>query len=190
MGTVAAQAETIRLQSNVRGASSINLNTVRTISGEIHEIQFNLAKVEANALAGHLEFKVFSEKEISFSQDVGLASVPFKSIVVAGEPSTTEVIVDAGPGVVVNSLSAPSQKEISRNAQAGAWIFTPKSRPMVRKDYLGTYRGQPLTRVTIYAAAADYSAKSMKFFPSLRAQIVTSGTVTDLFEKEIESSYD
>lgn len=189
--TVAAQAETIRLQSNVRGASSIDVNTVRSMTGEIHEIKFNLAKVEANALAGRPEFKVFSESNITFSQDVGLASVPFKSIVVAGEPSTTDVVIDIGNAVEVNSLSAPAQKEISRNAKAGAWIFTPsKSRPMVRKEYLGTYRGQPLTRVTVYAATADYSAKTMKFFPNLRAQISTSGNVSDLLQQEVESSYD
>lgn len=190
-GTVAAQAETIRLQTNLRGASSVDVNIVSTLAGEIHEIKFNLAKVEANTLAGRPEFKVFSEKEITFSQDVGLASVPFKSIVVAGEPATTEVLVDAGNAVVVNALSAPAQKEISRNAKAGAWIFTPaKSRPTVRKEYLGTYRGQPLTRVTVYAAAADYSSKTMKFYPNLRAQVTTQGTVSDLLQKEVESAYD
>ncbi len=188
--TVAAQAETIRLQSNVRGASSIDVNTVSTMTGEIHQIQFNMKKVEANALAAHPEFKVFSEKNISFSQDVGLPSVPFKSVVVAGEPATIDVVIDLGNDVTINGLSAPSQKEISRNAKAGAWIFSPKARASVKKEYLGKYRGQPLTRVTVYAGGADYSNNQTLFFPNLRAQITTQGTVSDLFEKEIESSYD
>ncbi|MES2527882.1 MAG: C25 family cysteine peptidase [Bdellovibrionota bacterium] len=189
-GSVAAHAETIRLQSNIRGASSVDVNTVSTLAGEIHQIQFNMTKVEANALAGHAEFKVFSEKEISFSQDVGLPSVPFKSIVVAGEPATTDVVVDLGQAVTVKGLSAPAQKEISRNAKAGAWVFSPKARAGVKKEYLGTYRGQPLTRVTIYAGGADYTNNQTLFFPNLRAQITTQGTVSDLFQKETDAAYD
>ncbi len=188
--TVAAQAETIRLQSNLRGASSVEVNTVSSLSGEIHNISFNLAKVEADSLAGRPEFKVLSEKNINFSNDVGLASVPFKSMVVAGDPDTTEVVIDIGNEVAVSALSAPAQKEISRNAKAGAFVFTPKARPMVRKEYLGMYRGQPLTRVTVYAAEADYANKSMKFYPNLRAQITTTGSMSELFENKMDSAYD
>lgn len=189
--TVAAQAETIRLQSNFRGASSVDVNTISSLTGDVHEVRFNLAKVEAEALAAKPEFKVMTEKNISFSQDVGLASVPFKSIVVAGEPETTTVDISVGNEVVVNALSAPAQKEISRNAKAGKFIFTPsKSRSMVKKEYLGKYRGKPLTRVTIYAAEADYSNKTMKFYPNLSAAITSEGTMSDLYQAEVGSHYD
>ncbi len=191
--TVAAQAESIRLQSNFRGTSSVDVNTVSTVTGEIHEIQFNLAKVEAEALTGKPQFKVLSEKNITFSQDVGLASVPFKSIVVAGEPDTTDVIIDIGQVVEAGILAAPAQEEDCRCAtdKTKKFAFTPsKSRPMVRKDYLGTYRGQPLTRVTIYAAEADYANNSVRFYPNLRAQISTTGSMSEALTAEVASHYD
>jgi hypothetical protein len=191
--TVAAQADTIRLQSNYRGASSVDVNTVSTAAGEIHEIRFNLAKVEAEALAGKPEFKVLSEKNITFSQDVGLASVPFKSIVVVGEPETTEVVIDAGPVVEAGILAAPAQEEDCRCATSKVkkFAFNPsKTRQMVRKDYLGMYRGQPLTRVTIYAAEADYANNSVRFYPNLHAQINTAGSMANVLSAEIDSDYD
>lgn len=189
--TVAAHAETIRLQSNLNGTSSVLVNTISSRGGEVHDVRFNLAKVEANTLAAHPQFKSFSEDNISFSQDVGLSSIPFKSIVVAGEPETTTITISTGQKVVVNALSAPAQKEISRNAKAGKWIFTPSvSRPMVKKEYLGTYRGKPLTRVTIYAAEADYKNKTMNFYPNLSASISTEGTMSDLYKSEAGPNYD
>jgi hypothetical protein len=188
--TVAAQAETIRLQSEMRG-SSVEVKTTSSRTGEIHDIKFNLASVEANDLAGHPGFKVLSEKNINFSQDLGLASVPFKSIVVAGTPEETVVTVDQGQAVTVGVVPAPAQEEDCRCAtqKAKTFSFTPsKSRPMVRKDYLGKYRGQPLTRVTLYAAVADYAKKSTNFYPNLRAQITTSGEMNGLINGEIDSA--
>ncbi len=193
LATVSAQADSIRLQSNFRGASSVDVNTVSTVSGEIHEIRFNLAKVEAEALAGKPEFKVLSEKNITFSQDVGLASVPFKSIVVAGEPNSTDVVIDLGQAVEAGILAAPAQEEDCRcvTSKAKKFSFNPsQKRSMVRKDYLGTYRGQPLTRVTIYAAEADYTNNSVRFYPNLRAQISTSGSMSGLMTSEVDSDYD
>lgn len=190
MATLSAQAETIRLQS-VKGASSVDVRKLSALRGELLEVNFNLTKVEAVAHAAKPEFKVFSEKNVNFSQDVGLSQLPFKSVVVAGEPETTEVTIENGDGVRVNALSAPAQKEISRNAVPGKFIFTPaKSRSMVKKEYLGTYRGKPLTRVTIYAAEADYAGKSMTFYPKLRAQISTSDSMADLYDNTSESAYD
>lgn len=190
LSAMSVSAETIQLQMN-RGPSSVNVNTTSTLSGEIFDVNFNINKIEAEKLAARPQFMVLSEKNINFSQDVGLASVPFKSMVVAGKPESIEVTVDAGEAVTVKALSAPAQKEFSRGGKPGAWIFTPaKSRPMVKKEYLGTYRGQPLTRVTIYAAEANYTNNTMNFYPNLRAQVATAGSVQDIYADDSTSAYD
>lgn len=190
LSAVSVSAETIRLQAT-RGPSSVDVNTTSTLSGDIFDVRFNLTKIEAEKLAARPQFMVLSEKNINFSQDVGLASVPFKSMVVAGEPESIEVTVDAGQAVVVKALSAPAQREISRNAKSSQWIFTPaKSRPMVKKEYLGTFRGHPLTRVTIYAAEANYANNTMNFYPNLRAQIATEGSMQDLTMDDSTAAYD
>lgn len=193
LSAVSVSAETIRLQSDVRGLSTVNVQKVSTLSGDIHEVRFDLKKVEADKLAVRPRFTVFSEKNINFSQDVGLASVPFKSIVIAGTPETTEVTVDAGAAVALKAMAAPAQEEDCRCAtdKVKTFSFKPaKARPMVKKEYLGTYRGQPMTRVTIYAAAADYAAGTMTFYPQLRAQIQTEGTLDNLYTDTQDAAYD
>ncbi len=187
-----ALAETISLTEQANRPSSVDVNMVKTRGAYLQEVQFNLNHVEASANAAHPEFKNLSEKNISFTNDLGVSSLPYKAFVVAGRPSDIQVVVDAGAGVDVDLISAPSQKEVSRNStQAPAWAFTAKaSSELYRVEYLGKYRGQDLSRVIIVAGETDHARSMTRFYPNLKAQITSSMSLADAVKTELAAAYD
>jgi hypothetical protein len=187
-----ALAETISLTEQTNRPSSVDVNMIKTRGAYLQEVQFSLNQVEAFTNAAHPEFKNLSEKNISFTNDLGVSSLPYKAFVVAGRPSEIQVVVDAGTGVDVDFVSAPSQKEVSRNStQTPAWTFkATQSNELHRVEYLGKYRGQDLSRVIIVAGETDHARGMTRFYPNLKAQITSSMSLADAVKTEVAATYD
>lgn len=187
-------AETIPLTNHSGKASQISVNEMKTRGFTLHSVNFDLNKVNAVNHPTHGQYKLLTEENISFSQTVGEAQLPFKSIVVAGTPEEIEVTIDAKQAVEVAVLSAPAQPEDCRCATNKAKVWAPlknsNRQSLYSVDYLGTFRGQNLSRVTLYAAAANVEKGTTSFYPSLEAQIRSQGSLNSLYSDEQNSEYD
>lgn len=185
-------AEVISLSSK-SGPSSVNVSEVQARGSYIHEIDFNLSKVDAVAHPSHPEFMMLSEKNVSFSQTVGESRLPFKSVVVVGRPSEIQVTVDQREAIEVSLISSPAQEEDCRceTQKTKKWMSKPQARKdLVEVVYLGKYRGQDLSRVTVYAAQSDFSNGVTRFYPELTAQIESKASLKSIHTEKSASEYD
>ncbi|MBA2404006.1 MAG: hypothetical protein H0V66_04475, partial [Bdellovibrionales bacterium] len=187
-------AETIPLSHQSNQPSSISINEMKTRGFSLHNIKFDLNKVDAVAHPTQQKYKVLSEKDISFSQTVGEAQLPFKSLVVVGSPDEIEVTIDAKHAVDVSMLAAPAQLADCRceDNKNKKWIPLKKSSQenLFQVESLGKFRGQELSRVTIYAAEVNLETAVTSFYPSLEAQVRSQGTLSSLYNEELNSDYD
>ncbi len=176
--------------SNQRGESGVEVVKMKSGTKHIHEIQFRLNQVDAVQHPVKKEFSVLSEKNISFTQDVGQARVPFHSVVVQGTPSDITVISDPGTTIHIEVDPELAQPEECRcEVREQKWVQTKQDNRLVRMDYLGKYRGQDLTRVTFKAARVSNGATT--FYPNFRAQIESLGTVEDaMMVSDSPTAYD
>ncbi len=184
-------AEVISLSAN-NGESSVEVKNVQARGSYVHEVRFNIAKIDAVAFPSHPEFKMLSEKNLAFSQTVGEARLPFKSLVVVGRPQDIKVTIDSRDAVEVSLLSSPAQEEDCRCEvqKAKKWISKSAQNGFYKVESLGKYRGQDLSRVTIYAAESDYSAGVTRFYPNLTAQVESSASLKSIMTDKIVSEYD
>jgi len=175
-------AETIPLSRFPDSPSSTTVETIKSRGQTLHHIKFNLSKLEARPHPEHSQFKVLSEKNISFSQTVGESQLPFKSVIIAGAPKDIEVTLDPRDSFEFPIISAPAQPEDCRceSALKKSWVPLKKSSnsPLYKIESLGKLRGQELSRVTFYAAKLKNN--STLFYPRLEAQVRSNYNVTAL----------
>ena len=187
-------AETIPLSDKSNTPSSVSVNKIEGPGFNVHKINFDLKSVTALSHPIHLQYKVLSEKNISFSQTVGEAQLPFKSVVVVGSPDEIEVTIDGKNSVEVAILSAPAQPEDCRCETKKTKIWVPlkqaNNQGLHKVEYLGKFRGQDLSRVTLYAAKSNAEKRTTIFYPQLEAQIKSSRSLSNLYAEEINSEYD
>lgn len=186
-------AEVITLAPHLNEASKVNVTNIKTSRSHIQEIEFKLKQVQAFPHKTHPQYTVLSEKGISFSQNVGEASLPYKAIVVAGRPENIQVTLDRGTSVEVALTPVPAQPEDCRCSKANKNKFVSLSQQAAgsyKVEYLGTYRGQDLSRVTIMAAEVLPSMNVTKFYPELRAQIVSQKSLEDMYSKNSDSHFE
>ncbi len=187
-----ALAETVALTSMSGSMNSVNVSEVKTRGAYIQEVSFNINSIETSANFAHPQFTVVSAKNISFSQNVGSPSLPFKALVVAGKPSDLDIVVDAGQAVELDMITSPSQPEDCRCEvqKAKKWAFNEKAQVMTKVEYLGKYRGQDLSRVTFTAAQTDFVTGITSFYPNLKASVTSNASLADVFAAEVESDVD
>jgi hypothetical protein len=172
--------------NGLKQPSGVKIEKAQLRGSYVHHLKFELNQVEMGAVKDHNEFQHFSEKNITFSNDVGSPSLPFKSVVVLGKPNEIQVTLDLGEEHVIPALAAPSQEEDCRceTQKTKRWLSSGTDAKQVRIDSLGKYRGQDLSRVTIMAARTNFSTQSTSFYPSLQAQIVSKGSPESMFASQ------
>ena len=105
--TLPAFGETISL-TGMYSPSDVQVTSVKTRGAFLQEVNFNLNTIEAKKNSVRPQFTVLSAKDISFTQNVGSPSLPYKALVVAGKPAELDVTVDEGASV---ELAKGSEKE-------------------------------------------------------------------------------
>lgn len=187
-------AEVIPLDGQHHEKSQIIVKTMNADGTYRQEVQFNLKKVNATLNARMPKFTDLSEENVAFSQDVGTPSLPFKAILVAGQPSEINVVVDAGAGVTTSLLPTPSQPEDCRcETEKKDWVSYKMSKydpSLYKVEYLGKYRGEALSRVTLFAAQADLTQGTTTFYPQLRAEISSEKSLGNMFKSSDVGDYD
>jgi hypothetical protein len=192
--TLPLWAETIPLSNDSSQSSSVTVDSVDTKSHTLHTVKFNLNKLDAKSHSTYSEFKVLSEKNISFSQTVGESRLPFKSVVVAGSPDDIEVTIDPKRSLEFSLVSSPAQPEDCRceTDKKKSWVPLKKNlqSSLYKVEFLGKFRGQDLSRVTFYAAKTNLKNRSTIFYPELEAQIKSRQSLKALYTNKQNSEYD
>lgn len=191
--TAPVWANVITLAPHLDQSSAVVVSELSARGSHVQEVKFKLKQVRADSHQIHSQYKVLSEEGISFSQNIGEASLPFKAIVVAGKPQDIQVTVDKGMPVSVSMMAAPSQPEDCRceDMKKKSWVpLKMTSTQMIKIESLGAYRGQDLSRVTIMGAEANVQTGTTTFYPELKAQIVSQKSLKNFFSADSQSSYD
>lgn len=185
-------AAVIQLAQQATGVSSVRHTETKSVGNAIHEIQFNINQLVAEPSMAHPKYTLLSEQNIAFSKNLGEARLPYKSLVVQGAPEEIEVVIDEQDEVIVPVLSVPGQPEDCRCAsKQNKWLeLTSAPNSLYKVESLGSYRGQALSRVTIYAAATDLERSETKFYPHLRAQITSPASLDSVFADQLDAAYD
>jgi hypothetical protein len=187
-----ALAETVALTSMSGSANSVKVSEVKSRGAYLQEIEFNINSIEASSNFTRPEFTVVSAKNISFTQNVGSPSLPFKALVVAGKPSEISITLDQGPSVDLNMIVSPSQEEDCRCEvpKSKKWKFSERAQNMTKVEYLGKYRGQDLSRVTFTAAETDFDRGTTRFYPQMKAVVASNASLAEVFSSELASDVD
>lgn len=150
-------------------------------NGSDVSVQFHISQVqtEASDLVPFAKFESLKFNELSASGDAGTPALPYHSILVKGLPQDIEVNYDLGKAVsldgVIPAPVAPEKFRCSDCAQPELTVdwssYAKNSDQTFKKEYLGDFRGTPLTRVSFYPASFVSEKEMTVIYPEATFEV-------------------
>lgn len=149
------------------------------ISVSVDAKQVNLT--QSISTQGGMTFKKLNFGSHLQTKAIGQASLPSKSFLVIGHPSQIQVKLNTEVRSIINDvLIEPTTPENCRCTNIGSWkydnykfdaktYFEPQA--MVKKTYMGDYRGTPITKVQVLLAEFSPIEKTLKLFNQVHVSI-------------------
>ena len=168
-------------------SSSFDDVKIITIDDSSFNVQFNISKLET-ADAGLLSPYAINFKKLSFNQlnvktNSGLPALPFYSVLVKGRAD--DVKIDYRLGIkrrVLNIVPMPAQKEKLRcvDCQVPPFIinwesFESSVENFYEVEFMGDFRGVPVSRVSFYPANYSYDQKVLEIYPQIEFSVSSRG---------------
>ncbi len=145
------------IDSKVQGDISVNEN------GSDVAVQFHIAQVKTASTkqVPFAKFETLQFNELSLAGEAGTPGLPFHSILVKGMPHEIDVKYDLGNAVTLDGvIPAPVEPQQFRCTDCVQpeltvdWSsYADSKHQVVKKEYLGDFRGMPLTRVSFFPAS-------------------------------------
>lgn len=124
------------------------------------------------------KFIELGHEKLQFLQNPGAPKVPYIATLVAAKPDELEVfLTKSNPYVINTGIIAPAQKEPCRcdTDKVEEFIFNKKeysqAKNLVSLQYLGKYRGVPITRVLVKLASSNIEKKQTEIFSRIKVAI-------------------
>ena len=141
-------------------------------------IDVTLPNIQLYPFEKNANFVELGHEQLQLLQNPGEPKVPFVATLVNAYPEDLEVdIVSAKSKVLKNSLIAPAQKEPCRCESdiVEKFIFHKNAykqqNNLVNLEYLGKYRGIPITRILVKLAKSDYKKNFSKIYSKVLVKI-------------------
>jgi hypothetical protein len=148
----------------------------------VHELTLNveLPSLQIFPSEEKESFVEFGHEKLQFFQKPGAPKVPYVSFFVAAYPEDLNLsITKTESHDLENSILAPAQKEPCRceddKKLKDIFLFNKNeytlNSKLVTTEYLGSFRGTPITRITVKLAKSDLATKRVKVFSILQLKI-------------------
>ena len=120
---------------------------------------------------GPMLFKDISLKDWSLTKTVGAPSLPFKSIILEGNPKDFEVHINANNVFELSDIAPSPAQEMPCRCDIVPWkfnidfdesVYNSIDREHIQVEYMGTFKGIPLTRV-LYSPLSYNNSKGLRF---------------------------
>lgn len=144
---------------DTKASSDISVNE----NGNDVSVQFHISQVktQSNKMVPFAKFEELQFQELSLAGDAGTPGLPFHSILVKGMPHEIDVNYNLGKAVTLDGVvPAPVEPQKFRCDDCAQpeltvdWSSYAKTTHQVfKKEYLGDFRGMPLTRVSFFPAS-------------------------------------
>lgn len=143
------------------------------------EVNFNLTALQSNRVSiNDSTFNKLQIDDLKMTKREGNPSLPYYAVVVNSRPE--ELVVKYNPKTVYeikNSVPLPAPKKLSRSDKyKKIWIVNQKSfqnsrSKLYQLEYLGDFRGIPLTRVLFFPVSYIGSTKTLEITPNIEYKI-------------------
>lgn len=144
-------------------------------------VNFHIKGMETEDVAGIVPLKGLQKmkfESLATTERVGEASLPFHSVIVADKPENVVVKYKLGEEVRLNDVTpAPSpkiplrDKAYSEDYQSLNWVaYNNKASKLYEVEYVGEYRGTPLTKITFFPVQFG-SEKVLRVFPEIEYKV-------------------
>lgn len=150
----------------------ISINAQAAVeSWGIHPQAVEVKKVAERSKEG---FFSITARGFELSRKVGEPELPVKSMLLVGQPQDLQVKVDVlSTFSQQNIVPMPVQRQLCRcaNDQTRSFDYNEASyraSKTVQMEFLGWWRGQPITRVDVAMAKFDSQSRSVNFFSDVR----------------------
>lgn len=149
------------------------------ISFKIYEVEVNEAEFKTN-LSGipDKDYYEMSFKGIKTTEDVGKAVIPFYSVLIEGRPENLDVSYDSDTSPKELDFLPKPFEELPCRCKKDDEIksfsledYENDERGYFKLEYLGDFRGKPLTRVLMYPGKIGSNANSFLINPDIRYSI-------------------
>lgn len=143
------------------------------------KMQANIPSIEVFPSQTDSEFLELSHKDLQFLQNPGEAKVPFMATTVTAYPDDLSIEIIKDNPYILKSLLAPAQKEECRceSDKINQYIFNKdsyiKKQNLVSLQFLGKYRGQPMTRILVKLASSNFTKNETKIYSNIRVRVTS-----------------
>ncbi len=156
---------------------------------------FHISKMETESfkVAPFRNFNTLKFNELKLSSDVGKPALPFKSIILKGMPEDFSIISEYGKAHTIKEvIPSPAMPEKLRCKSSNNqklridWnSYASNKQEMIKKEYLGEFRGTHLTRVTFYPAFYNNTKQALVVYPE--AKFTTKRVVLNKSRIDLDS---
>lgn len=154
-----------------------NISMAKSLDKHEMNISLSVPTMELIPTDKNSDFLELTHDKLQFLQNPGAPKVPYITQIVTAEPQDIEIEINKSTPYTLNALLMPAQKEECRceTDKKNEFVFNQKeyqkNRSLVTMDYLGKYRGQPLTRVLVKLASSDIKNNQTQIYSTLDVKI-------------------
>lgn len=169
------------LKADPRYSGEVHTQTFRGAKRTGTEVKFHLNQMETSEVFGDIPYsQVFQKlhfKQLNLTVQEGLPALPYYAIIVPAYPQNLIIKYNLGKEFKLKLLPGPAPKITDRSEEYREdfsidWKFYESGKTkMYELQYLGDFRGTPLTRVLFYPIQFSGEKNPLRIFPEISYRI-------------------